>query len=104
MHRRDVFVRDGNRCVYCGQVFEVDELTIDHVQPRVKQGDTSGGNLVTACRLCNVRKGSSRLAQFLAGDSTARENFFRYARFIWPRHQRALEQELGEATDSSDAS
>lgn len=104
MHRRDVFVRDENRCVYCGQVFGVDELTVDHIQPRVKQGDTSGGNLVTACRPCNVRKGSRRLAQFLAGDSAARENFFRYARFIWPRHRLALEQELGVATGSSDAS
>jgi 5-methylcytosine-specific restriction endonuclease McrA len=102
MHRRDVFLRDGNRCVYCGQVFEIDELTVDHVQPRMRLGDASGGNLVTACRPCNVRKGSRRLAQFLACDSTARENFFRYAQFIWPRHRRALEEELRTA-GSSDA-
>jgi 5-methylcytosine-specific restriction endonuclease McrA len=94
MRRRDVFVRDEYRCVYCGQIFTVGDLTVDHVQPRVRQGDASGGNLVTACRACNVRKGNQHLVRFLAGDPDARANFFRYAVFVWPRHLRALEQEL----------
>ena len=32
-------------------------LTVDHVQPRMRGGDRSGGNLVTACGGCNARKG-----------------------------------------------
>jgi 5-methylcytosine-specific restriction endonuclease McrA len=103
VHRRDVFERDRYRCVYCGQVFDVVDLTVDHVQPRVSQGDASGGNLVTACRVCNTRKGSHRLAEFLASDNTARENFFQYAVAVWPRHLRALEQELRVTPASSDA-
>ncbi len=85
MKRDDVFARDGHRCVYCGQVFEVESLTVDHVQPRVRGGDHSGGNLVTACQSCNALKGHRRLADFLAAEPVARENFRRYARSVWPR-------------------
>ena len=55
----------GRRCVYCGETFASAELTVDHVQPRVRGGDRSGGNLVTACGACNVAKGHRRLAEFL---------------------------------------
>jgi hypothetical protein len=94
VQRTNVFARDGWRCVYCGGVFEDVDLTVDHVQPRVRQGDGSGGNLVTACRTCNRRKGHQRLAQFLASDSVACANFFRYATGVWPRHLHAVEEEL----------
>lgn len=90
MKRDDVFARDGHRCVYCGQVFEAEALTVDHVQPRVRGGDHSGGNLVTACQGCNAAKGHRRLAEFLADEPAARENFRRYARSVWPRLLREL--------------
>ena len=93
MNRLDVFARDEYRCVYCGEVFPAEALTVDHVQPRVKGGDRSGGNLVTACGGCNVRKGHRRLADFLREVPTARENFFRYAVHVWPRILRTLEEE-----------
>lgn len=94
MQRQDVLARDNYRCIYCGNVFDAAELTVDHVQPRVRSGDRSGGNLVTACRSCNTRKGAQRLAAFLASDPAALENFFRYSANIWPRHLRVLEEEL----------
>jgi len=94
MRRQDVFARDDYRCVYCGKVFDVAELTVDHVRPRVRSGDRSGGNLVTACRSCNTRKGAQRLANFLASDPVALGNFFRYSASVWPRHLRVLEEEL----------
>ena len=94
MGRERVFARDRYRCVYCGQVFPAEELTVDHLQPRVRGGDRSDGNLVTACKGCNVRKGHRRLAAFLADDPEARRNFFRYATAAWPRHLRAVEEEL----------
>ena len=97
MHRTDLFARDNWRCAYCGGVFESADLTVDHVQPRVRQGDQSGGNLVTACRACNTRKGSRRLSEFLIEDAAARSHFFRYAVHVWPRHLRTLEQELKAA-------
>lgn len=85
MKRGDVLARDEYRCVYCGQQFDAAELTLDHVQPRVRGGDHSGGNLVTACQRCNAAKGHQRLSEFLAAEPEARANFQRYARWVWPR-------------------
>ena len=67
---------------------------MDHVQARVRGGDRSGGNLVTACTGCNVLKGHRRLSEFLAASLVARENFFRFAKHVWPRHLRAVEEEI----------
>lgn len=94
MKRNGIFDRDGFRCVYCGGQFAAEELTLDHVQPRVRGGDRSEGNLVTACMACNTLKGHRRLSEFLHEDAGARENFFRYAVHVWSRHLRALEAEL----------
>ena len=79
MRREDVFARDGYQSVYCGQRYLAEELTVDHVQPRVRGGDNSAGNVVTACGGCNVLKGHRRLSEYLAADPQARRNFFRLA-------------------------
>lgn len=94
MKRKRIFERDDYRCVYCGERFEPEELTLDHVQPRVRGGDRSEGNLVTACSACNTRKGHRRLAAFLRENRAAHENFFRYAVHVWPRLLRQLREEL----------
>ena len=80
--------------MYCGERFEPELLTVDHVQPRMRGGDRSGGNLVTACGACNARKGDLRLAEYLRADEAARDNFFRLAVHVWPRILRTLEEEL----------
>jgi HNH endonuclease. len=80
--------------VYCGEQFPAEELTLDHIQPRVRGGDRSEGNLVTACRACNTLKGQRKLSEFLLEYPTARDSFFRLAVHAWPRHMRALETEL----------
>lgn len=56
-NRRNVFARDGNRCQYCGDSFPMSELSLDHVVPRSRGGQTSWENIVCACVACNVRKG-----------------------------------------------
>src|SRR5437764_9578951 len=89
-----IFERDEYRCVYCGQQFPREELTIDHVEPRVRGGDRSEGNLVTACKACNTLKGHRRLSEFLHDNAATRESFFRRARYVWPRLLRDLEDEL----------
>ncbi len=55
--RRNVMLRDGYQCQYCGRQAQVRELDIDHVQPRSRGGEDSWVNLVTACLGCNRRKG-----------------------------------------------
>lgn len=94
MKRNEIFTRDDFRCVYCGEVFDADELSVDHVQPRMRGGDSSGGNVVTACRGCNTVKAGRRLSQFLAETPEARRNFFKFARYVWARHLRAVAEEL----------
>jgi 5-methylcytosine-specific restriction endonuclease McrA len=47
--------RDHYRCVYCGSA---DDITVDHVVPSSRGGDSSKKNLATACRVCNGRKGA----------------------------------------------
>jgi 5-methylcytosine-specific restriction endonuclease McrA len=53
--RREVFIRDGYACQYCGA--RTKDLTIDHVVPRSRGGKHTWENLVSACRACNHRKG-----------------------------------------------
>ena len=93
MRREQVFERDDYRCVYCGERFDVGDLTVDHVQPRMRGGDHSSGNLVTACCACNARKGGLRVEEFLRADPEARANFLRLARaVVWRRIVREIER------------
>jgi 5-methylcytosine-specific restriction endonuclease McrA len=92
MRREQIFERDQYRCVYCGDVFPAGDLTVDHVQARVRGGDHSGGNLVTACRACNTAKGHRRVGEFLRDNAAARTNFFRYALHLWPRLLRGIRE------------
>ena len=59
--RRALFARDGWRCVYCGSTNG--RLTLDHVVPRSKGGESIWENVVTACAPCNLRKGDRSLDQ-----------------------------------------
>ena len=58
--RRAVFARDGWTCQYCGTR---SNLTVDHVIPRSKGGDSSWENIVASCAPCNRRKGDRLPAQ-----------------------------------------
>jgi len=57
--RRALFARDGWRCVYCGTASS--RLTLDHVVPRSRGGDSVWENVVTSCAPCNLRKGNRLL-------------------------------------------
>ena len=59
--RRALFARDGWRCVYCGTTGG--RLTLDHVIPRSRGGDSVWENVVTACAPCNLRKGDRTLEE-----------------------------------------
>jgi len=55
--RRTVMARDNYTCQYCGDAPGRANLTMDHVLPRSRGGQTTWDNVVTACRSCNMRKG-----------------------------------------------
>jgi 5-methylcytosine-specific restriction endonuclease McrA len=56
--RRALFARDGWRCAYCGSA---GRLTLDHIVPRSRGGDSVWENVVTSCAPCNMRKGNRLL-------------------------------------------
>jgi 5-methylcytosine-specific restriction endonuclease McrA len=55
--RHNIYLRDGNRCQYCGKGFQRTELNLDHVVPRSRGGTTTWENVVCSCVACNLRKG-----------------------------------------------
>jgi 5-methylcytosine-specific restriction endonuclease McrA len=101
--REEIFARDGYRCVYCGTVQPAEALSVDHVHPRVKGGDRSPGNLVTACIPCNSRKGARTIARFLADEPEALAHFEALAVHAWPRHRRTLRELVDAELTGGDA-
>ena len=95
--RERVLRRDGYRCLYCGEPFPAEQLTLDHVEPRMRGGDRSEGNLVSACRRCNTEKGSQPAWAYLAERPVERETFLRLATSVWPRLRRAIEEAAAKA-------
>ena len=59
--RRALFARDGWRCAYCGTT--AGRLTLDHVLPRSRGGESVWENVVTACAPCNHKKGNRLLEE-----------------------------------------
>jgi 5-methylcytosine-specific restriction endonuclease McrA len=55
-NRKNLFVRDLYRCQYCWDRLDANDLTIDHIVPRVQGGVSSWENCVLACIPCNRRK------------------------------------------------
>ena len=56
-NRRNIFARDNSQCQYCGKRVATVELTLDHVVPRSRGGQSTWENIVCACLDCNIRKG-----------------------------------------------
>ena len=53
--KRNVMTRDEYTCAYCGSNRQ---LTIDHIIPVAQGGKSSFENCVTACQICNHKKGN----------------------------------------------
>ncbi|HMA26449.1 MAG: HNH endonuclease [Solirubrobacterales bacterium] len=54
--RKAVLARDGWTCQYCGS--SRPSLTVDHVIPRSRGGESIWENIVASCAPCNRRKGN----------------------------------------------
>lgn len=55
--RANIYLRDRNRCQYCGRRGAPEALNIDHIVPRSRGGRSTWENVVVACVPCNLRKG-----------------------------------------------
>src|ERR1035438_9882873 len=63
LSRKNILLRDRNSCQYCGVVLPSSELTLDHVVPRSRGGNSTWENLVACCHACNRRKGNRMLGE-----------------------------------------
>lgn len=78
-------LRDRFTCQYCGDVFNPDHLTLDHVHPKSMGGPRSWDNIVAACQPCNGRRGDN---------TKIRPNRMPYRPTYWELVARAKEQPL----------
>jgi 5-methylcytosine-specific restriction endonuclease McrA len=61
--RGNIYLRDHNRCQYCGRRFPSSELSLDHVVSVSRGGRSHWENVVCACLPCNVKKGNKLLSE-----------------------------------------
>ena len=54
--KRNIIIRDENKCQYCMKKFSSAALTIDHIIPKCKGGTSKWENMVSACKRCNSKK------------------------------------------------
>jgi 5-methylcytosine-specific restriction endonuclease McrA len=59
-----IYLRDKNTCQYCGNECNSKNISVDHVVPKSKGGNSSWSNLVACCLSCNGRKGDRTCAEF----------------------------------------
>ena len=55
-NKKNILRRDGYTCQYCARRGE--KLTVDHIVPRSRGGQTTWTNVVAACLRCNLFKGN----------------------------------------------
>lgn len=56
LSRRNLALRDGGKCQYCGVNVSSKTGTMDHVIPRSRGGTHTWENVVLACSKCNQKK------------------------------------------------
>lgn len=58
LSRKNILMRDRYTCQYCLKSTPSGVLTLDHVIPRSRSGETTWENLVACCHYCNNKKGN----------------------------------------------
>ena len=94
--RANILLRDDDTCQYCGK--HMRELTLDHVLPRSRGGQSTWENLVACCRACNGRKGSRSLKdvgmRLIRQPKPLNQEYAGFFLLRYPRLREAYEQYL----------
>lgn len=53
-------------CPYCNKPIQWKELSLDHIQPKSREGQNNTNNITWACFLCNRTKGALTADEYLA--------------------------------------
>jgi 5-methylcytosine-specific restriction endonuclease McrA len=56
-NRKNVYLRDGGRCIFCNKEVGLSSFTFDHIVPQYLGGKTNWENVVVSCMKCNGKKG-----------------------------------------------
>lgn len=64
---RKQYNRQGNKCVYCNQKYDFDDITRDHFLPKSK-GYSFHKNKVFACTTCNSEKNNYTIQELYNKD------------------------------------
>lgn len=60
--RQRIYWRDSGKCSYCGNPVPFKDVTLDHITPLTKRGQSrSKENLTVSCKPCNRAKGPLEL-------------------------------------------
>jgi len=93
LNNETLFRRDNHLCLYCGQRFQAQQLSRDHVRPFFLGGKDTWNNVVTACRRCNNAKAARTPEQsgmhLLAVPFTPT-----YAEYIYLKGRRVLSDQM----------
>ena len=57
-------MQQNDYCWYCGKALKLNELTKDHVFPRIKGGNNDMDNIIMVCKSCNSSKGDTDLFEW----------------------------------------
>lgn len=75
-HKRlAIYLRDKFACCYCGEDLHNahrSNVTLDHIQPRSKNGNNDASNLITACKSCNSARGNKAVEDYAPGGALER--------------------------------
>lgn len=85
LSRRNILIRDGYSCRYCGKSGTSGSLTIDHVVPRSRGGKFTWQNIVASCLSCNSLKGDrtpEEAGMKIIGGPPVRLDMFSYIRCL----------------------
>ncbi len=101
--RANILLRDEETCQYCGKRGR--DLTLDHIIPRSRGGQSTWENLVACCKVCNGRKGNRLLKEvnmhLLRQPRPLSQEYAGIFLLRYPKLRQAYEEFLLSAQDSS---
>lgn len=62
-NKKNIYKRDMGQCQYCAKALSVKDATIDHINPKSKNGKFTWDNCVLSCVKCNLKKGNYDLKE-----------------------------------------
>ena len=62
--RELIYQKYDGHCAYCGRKIAIEDMQVDHIVSRYRNGSNDLDNLNPSCRMCNFRKQTFTIEQF----------------------------------------